>query len=149
MIAAIPTFLILVFRQKIIIRGIVLRVEEQQDAFAIYSPLEAIGAQNKRCRLPWFGGAMDTPLIEWTAYVRYRATLRHFDLARIADVVRYSQERYVDNATGRLIAIGKHGRHLVMVPYEVARGVVRPVTVHATTRQQIDSRIKSGRFSYE
>jgi len=92
---------------------------------------------------------MDEARVVWTDYMRYRAELRGFDLARLEEIVRYSHERYVDNATGRLIAVGKCGNELVMAPYEVERDRIRPVTVHATTREQIDARIKSGRFSYE
>ena len=87
--------------------------------------------------------------VVWTDYMRYRAELRGFDLARIEEIVRYSSERYVDNATGRLIAIGTCGNQLIMAPYEMERDMIRAVTVHVTTRAQIDARIKSGRFSYE
>ena len=72
-----------------------------------------------------------------------------FELALIEEVVRYSQERYVDNATGRLIAISRHGRQLVMALYEAGSGTIRVVTMHAISREQIDARIKSGRFSHE
>jgi hypothetical protein len=89
----------------------------------------------------------EVPVV-WTDYLRYRATFRGFDLARIEEVVRYSDERYVDNATGRLVAVGRHARQLVMVPYEAENDMIRPVTVHATTRAQVDARIKSGRFSH-
>jgi len=87
--------------------------------------------------------------IVWTDYLRYRAGLRGFDLARIEEIVRYSDERYVDTATGRLVAVGKHALQLAMVPYEIEEDVIRPVTVHATTRTQIEARIKSGRFTHE
>ena len=87
--------------------------------------------------------------IAWTDYLRYRAELRGFDLAHIEEIVRYSNERYMDNATGRLVAVGKHMQQLVMVPYETEEDVIRPVTVHATTRTQIEARIKSGRFAHE
>ena len=87
--------------------------------------------------------------IEWTEYMRYRAVLRGFDLARIEDVVRYSDKRYVDNTTGRLIVVGRHTDALMMVPCEMEQDVIRPVTVHATNRAQIDARIKSGRFTHE
>ena len=92
---------------------------------------------------------MDEMHLVWTEYMRYRAALRGYDLARIEDVVRYSTERYIDNVTGRLVAVGSHGRHLIMVPYEVDQGVMHPVTVHATTRGQVEARVRSGRFSYE
>lgn len=65
------------------------------------------------------------------------------------EIVRYSDERYVDTATGRLIAVGRHEDMLIMVPYETEQDVIRPVTVHATSRAQIDARIKSGRFTHE
>ena len=92
---------------------------------------------------------MDELHLEWTDYMQYRAGLRGFDLARIEEVVRYSDERYVDNATGRLIAVGRHADALIMVPYETEQDVIRPVTVHATSRAQIEARIKSGRFAHE
>jgi len=81
--------------------------------------------------------------------MRYRATLRRFDLARIEEVVRYCNERYVDSATGRLIAVGRHVDELIMVPYEIEQDMIRPVTAHAVTRAQIDARVKSGRFTHE
>jgi hypothetical protein len=87
--------------------------------------------------------------IVWTDYLRYRAALRGFDLARIEEVVRYSDERYVDTATGRLVAVGRDARCLIMVPYEMVEGEIWPITVHATTRTQIAARIKSGRFVHE
>jgi hypothetical protein len=92
---------------------------------------------------------MDKLRLEWTSYMQYRAALRGFDLARIEEVVRYSHERYIDNATGRLIAVGRHTDALIMVPDETEEDAIRPVTVHATNRAQIDARVKSGRFGNE
>jgi hypothetical protein len=48
--------------------------------------------------------------------------------------------------TGRLVAIGRHVNLLVMIPNEREGGRVTPVTIHATTRQQINARLKSGRL---
>lgn len=46
-----------------------------------------------------------------------------------------------------MVVVGKQGKSLVTIPYEVGEdGAVIPVTVHATTRQQINYRIKSGRY---
>ena len=87
--------------------------------------------------------------IIWTDYVKHRARLRGFDLAKIEHIVRYSSERYVDTATGRFVAVGRHDGMLVMIPYEVEEGTITPITVHATTRQQIRFRLKTGRFIYE
>ncbi|MBI1318815.1 MAG: hypothetical protein GC168_07675 [Candidatus Hydrogenedens sp.] len=87
--------------------------------------------------------------LEWTEYMQYRASLRGFDLVRIADLVRHSPERYVDDTTGRLLAVGKCQGQLVLVPYEFDGRFIRPVTVHATNRTQIEARIKAGRYRHE
>lgn len=85
--------------------------------------------------------------IVWTEYLQYRAVLRGFDLQQLEEIIRYSGEKYIDDATGRLIVVGKHGKDLVMIPYEEDESSITPVTVHATTRQQISYRIKSGRLT--
>jgi len=59
---------------------------------------------------------------------------------------RFSEERDYDTVTRRMVAVGRHGRRLVMVPYERENDRVTPVTVHATTRQQIDFRLRAGRL---
>jgi hypothetical protein len=87
--------------------------------------------------------------IIWTQYMLYRAEIRGFDIARIEEIVRYSNERYIDQATGRLVAIGKCGSDLVMVAYEMSESAMVPVTAHVVARSQIESRLKSGRFSHE
>jgi hypothetical protein len=83
-----------------------------------------------------------------TDYIKYRANLRGFELGKIEDIIRYSQERYFDTITQRKIAVGKHDRRLVLVPYEINKNTISPVTIHATTRQQINFRLKTGRFIY-
>lgn len=85
----------------------------------------------------------------WTDYMKYKARLRGFDLAKIEGIVRYSAERYFDTETGRQITIGSHDNQLVMVAYEERQDSVIPITVHATTRQQIRSRIRTGRYTVE
>jgi len=57
--------------------------------------------------------------IVWTDYMKYRARLRGFDLAKIEEIVRHSSERYFDIATGRHVAVGRHGKILVVIPYEI------------------------------
>jgi hypothetical protein len=81
--------------------------------------------------------------------MQYRLRLRGYDLPAVEQILRYSSERYVDTATGRLVAIGRHVKLLVMIPYERKGGTLTPVTIHATNRQQINSRLKSGRFKNE
>ena len=49
------------------------------------------------------------------------AAARGFDLAKIESILRHSGERYLDTVTGRLIAVGRHGARLVIIPYEISR----------------------------
>ncbi len=92
---------------------------------------------------------MDPMAIVWTDYLKYKTRLRGFDLTKIENIVRYSPERYSDTVTGRRIAVGHHGNKLIMIPYEADKDSVTPVTIHVTTRQQINFRIKTGRLTHE
>ena len=87
--------------------------------------------------------------LRWTEYLQYRAQLRSLDLDEIERIVRYSQERYFDVDTGRRVAIGLHHRQLVLVPYDQDGDTVTPVTVHAITRPQINTRLRAGRLRHE
>jgi len=92
---------------------------------------------------------MEESSIIWTEYMMYRLKLRGYDLATVENILRYSSERYADTVTRREVAIGQHEKLLVMIPYEhesTMRTMLTPVTIHATSRQQINSRIKSGRL---
>lgn len=82
----------------------------------------------------------------WTDYLRYRAELRGFNLSSIEQILLFSDERYFDTATQRMIAVGRDGDQLVTVPYEQEGETVTPVTIHATTRQQINFRLRTGRI---
>jgi len=84
--------------------------------------------------------------VVWTEYLRYRAQLRGFELATIEQIALFSEERYFDNITQRRVAVGRHGRQLVVIPYDEEGEAVLPVTIHATTRQQIHVRLQTGRF---
>jgi hypothetical protein len=87
--------------------------------------------------------------VAWTGYLKYRAALRGFELSKIEQIVKSSKERYVDAATNRPVVVGRCGKTLVVIPYEVSEDVLTPITVHATTRQQIGFRVKTGRFVHE
>jgi len=88
------------------------------------------------------------PMLEiiWTSYLRYRAAGRGFDLDLIENILRFSSERYYDVETDRAIAVGKHDERLVLIPYEQSENTITPITIHATTRQQIRFRLKTGRL---
>ncbi|MEW6419469.1 MAG: hypothetical protein AB1480_15375 [Nitrospirota bacterium] len=88
-------------------------------------------------------------IIIWSNYLKYRTELRGFELSKIENILRHSGERYFDTVTRRLIAVGKHDDRLVIIPYEKHGNEIIPVTIHATTRQQINFRLKTGRFIYE
>ena len=85
--------------------------------------------------------------IIWTDYLKYRASIRQFDLAKIEHIIRHSSERYFDIETRRSIAIGRHDEQLVMIPYDADNDTITPVTIHVTTRQQIQFRLRTGRFT--
>jgi hypothetical protein len=90
----------------------------------------------------------DSPMMNviWTKYIRHRALARGFELAVIEHILRFSSERYFDTVTHRPVAVGRHGNRLVMVPYDQEHDTPTPVTMHATTRQQINLRLRTGRF---
>ena len=92
---------------------------------------------------------MEEAAIFWTEYMKFRLDWRGYDLATVEQILRYSSERYVDTVTGRVVVIGRHEKLIVMIPYELKGDTIMPVTIHATSRQQINSRIKSGRFKNE
>jgi hypothetical protein len=81
--------------------------------------------------------------------MQYRAKLRGFDLARLEEIVIRSTEQYFDTETGRAVVVGRHGKELIILPYETANDVITPVTAHTITRQQINFRLKTGRFINE
>ena len=85
----------------------------------------------------------------FTDYLKYRTELRGFDLTQVEHILRYSQERYFDIETHRLIVVGEQGSKWVMIPYEESETEITPVTIHTTTRQQIKFRLTTGRLTYE
>jgi len=89
---------------------------------------------------------LDQVLIRWSDYLKYRAELRGFELAKIEHILRYSGERYFDTVTRRMISVGRHDDILVIVPYEEVKNTLVPITIHATMRQQINFRLKTGRL---
>jgi hypothetical protein len=84
--------------------------------------------------------------ILWTEYLRYRIHLRGFEPAAVEQIVLFSEERYFDGDTQRMVAVGRDGGQLVLIPYEQEGETFTPVTIHATTRQQINLRLRTGRF---
>jgi hypothetical protein len=93
---------------------------------------------------------IDQPFsVVWTEYFKHRVELRGFELHRLEEILRYSNERYYDTVTHRMVVVGRHGDLLVVMPYDTHEQDIVPVTVHATSRQQIGHRLKTGRFTSE
>ncbi|KOR31583.1 hypothetical protein TI05_12615 [Achromatium sp. WMS3] len=85
--------------------------------------------------------------IIWTDYFKYKVKLRGFNLLHVEEIIRYSNERYYDNVTGRFVVVGKDANIMIMIPHEYKdENTITPITIHATSRQQINYRIRSGRF---
>jgi len=85
-------------------------------------------------------------MVVWTSYLRHRAQIRGFDLKTIEEIVQFAEERYFDTVTQRRVVVGRHGDQLVAIPYEQVGESFTPVTINATTRQQIAFRLRTGRF---
>ena len=89
------------------------------------------------------------PKVVWSAYMKFRAAQRGYDLAKVEEIVRYSGEQYYDTVTHRVVVVGRHHNRLVVIPIERKGNSILPVTIHAVTRQQIRLRLRSGRFIHE
>jgi len=85
--------------------------------------------------------------IVWSEYMKYRIKLRGFSLGKVEEILKYSAERYFDNSSHRMVAVGKHDNRLVIIPYDQENDAITPATIHATSRQQIKFRLNSGRFT--
>lgn len=88
-------------------------------------------------------------MIKFTAYLKFRAELRGYELSEIENILRFSMERYFDVSTQRLVFVGETKGQIVLIPYELIKKEIVPITIHSITRQQINFRIKTGRFKYE
>ena len=97
-------------------------------------------------------GKLASPMLEnWKISNMVNAIKKEMErqeipIDKIEDIVRFSAERYFDTETERLIAVGKHEKTLVIIPYEIIGDAIQPITIHATTRQQIKFRLQTGRF---
>ncbi len=87
--------------------------------------------------------------IVWTEYLKYRASLRGFDLAQLEQILLHSSEKYFDTETRRWVVIGRHGKQLVMIPFDEDEVSITPITVHTVSRQQIQFRLRTGRLINE
>lgn len=86
--------------------------------------------------------------IEWTDYMRFRIQTRGYDLAGLEHILVHSTERYFDTATQRYVIVGRFRESLVLIPFEYHEDRIVPITVHATTRQQVNFRVRTGRLIY-
>ena len=89
---------------------------------------------------------MEETQIQWSDYMLYRVKERGYEAAKVEEIIRHSAQRYTDTESGRTVIVGRHDEVLVLIPIETDGSTIIPITVHATTRQQIRSRLQSGRF---
>jgi hypothetical protein len=89
---------------------------------------------------------MEETQIQWSEYMLYRIKERGYDATKLEEIIRHSAERYTDTESGRTVIVGRHDELLVLIPIEMDSSTIIPITVHATTRQQIRFRLQSGRF---
>lgn len=87
-------------------------------------------------------------MLLWTDYMKYRARLRGFELDELEKILRFSPERYSDEATGSKVLVGRHRSSLVLIAIEEQGKDIIPITVHRTSRQQISARVRSGRYTH-
>ena len=73
-------------------------------------------------------------IIVWSKYMKYKSELRGFKLSKIEEILGYSEERYFDTVTRRLIVVGKHDDKLIIIPYEEKENEITPVTIHTCAR---------------
>jgi len=88
-------------------------------------------------------------MVIWTDYLKFRAALRGFDLAKLERILLTSSERYFDTETRRKVVVGRHDKELVIIPFDEDDGSLIPVTVHTVRRQQLQLRLRTGRLMHE
>jgi hypothetical protein len=86
--------------------------------------------------------------IRWTTHARFRRERRGFQVPLLEHILRTSTERYSDTVTGRRIVVGRHESLLVLIAYETDGDTIVPVSVHATTRRDIQARLHRGHYIY-
>src|SRR5574341_357720 len=110
--------------------GTTLTADVFEDAIAV-SLARAMAVANKRAR------ELGIDVLQSLITVTQRA----FDDDMFWQI-NYGPKDYI----GRSVAVGRHDDKLVIIPYEADENSITPVTIHVTTRQQIASRIRTGRF---
>lgn len=68
---------------------------------------------------------------------------------KIETIIKSSTERYSDTLIVSRFVVGCYDDRLGLIPCETDENYITPVTIHVTTRQQINFRIRTGRFTHE
>jgi hypothetical protein len=83
--------------------------------------------------------------IKWTHYFRTRCSLRHFNIEKAEDILRYLAERYFDIDSSRCIAVGSIDNRLILIPYEEKDNVitrslsVKPIVNKSISEQETEN----------
>ena len=91
--------------------------------------------------------------VEYSEHLKFRLQMRHIPEKLPERIYRQAKQRYFDHETGRHIAILSttyhNRRHLMMIAYDEFEDRVEIVTIHPVEKQQIRSRVNSGRWINE
>ena len=88
--------------------------------------------------------------IKYSKHIEYRLSLRRMDYNLPKRIFEQSNERYIDEETGYLVAtmtVELYNKHRdVMIAYTMQEDLVKLLTIHPLKEGQKDNRAKSGRW---
>lgn len=88
-----------------------------------------------------------------TDHLKSRLKLRNISGSIVENIFKESQEFYWDNLRNHHVAVGqaqyKGKMRKMLVAYDKIGNTIEFITVHPITAEEIDQRVKSGRWMYE
>jgi hypothetical protein len=91
--------------------------------------------------------------IKYSEHLSFKLQVRHISEKLPERIYRQAKERYFDHHTQRhiaiLAAIYHNRRQFMMIAYDEFEDYVEIITIHPIEKDQIQSRVTSGRWSYE
>ncbi len=97
--------------------------------------------------------ALTDKQIEYSEHLKFRLQARQIPEKLPERIYRESKQRYFDHDTGRYVAVLSvlyhQQRCLMMIAFDEFEEDVTIITIHPIEKQQIQSRILSGRWTNE
>lgn len=91
--------------------------------------------------------------IRYSSHLQFKLRVRAIAETLPERIYRESQQRYQNHHTLRHIAVMEayyqRKRTLMMIAYDQFAGYVEIVTIHPITKDQIQDRLRDGRWTYE